>query len=72
MPAPKPKPIHVKFNDNTIALLIVFFSGVLSVFALLEGVDNETAKTALAVSASGFSGVIGYIGGKARREEDQP
>lgn len=59
--------IRVELGDNAIAMSIVIFSGALSLSALLQGVDDDRAKIALAAGSSGLSGVIGYIGGKSSR-----
>lgn len=56
-----------EIGDNALALAIVVFSGLLTLAALYDGVDEDRAKSAIAAGASGISGVIGFIGGKARQ-----
>lgn len=58
-----------EIGDNALALGIVVFSGLLTLFALHEGVNEDRARAAIAAGASGISGVIGFIGGKARRHQ---
>lgn len=67
-------PLEIDIEDNALALAVVIFSGAIALFALYGGVDGDRAKTALAVGSNGMSGVIGFIGGKARSRKttDEP
>jgi hypothetical protein len=60
-----------EMSDNALALGVIAFSGVLALLALYSDIDNDRAQTALAVASNGMSGVIGFIGGKARKSSTE-